>query len=244
MNKLMCHVVAGFPDADTCLELMKGLQQAGAAYIEVQVPFSDPIADGETIMRANDVALGAGMTTAGSFDLIKKAREQGVKADIYIMSYIQKVLHFGFEEFCGQAADSGAKGLIIPDLPHESPEHGQLAPLADKHGLELIPVLSPGMPEARLSVALDDNPAHIYVTSRKGITGSEYAGTEELGKFVAGIRGRSDAKVMIGFGIATAQDVQDVLKIGDVAVIGSAIIRRLQESGTQETISYVKGLAG
>lgn len=240
---LMCHVVAGYPDADTCLGLMKGLQEAGACAIEVQIPFSDPIADGETIMRANDAALEAGMTTAGSFDLMDEARRQGVDTDIYIMSYVQKVLHFGFEEFCARAKKAGAKGLIIPDLPYESPEYGRLAPLAGGSGLELVPVLSPGMPEDRLSALLKEAPAHVYVTSQRGITGNEYSGTEELKRLVSHIRGQSKASVMIGFGIATPKDVSDVLEIGDIAVVGSAIIKHLKDSDVAETIGYVKGLA-
>ncbi len=239
MNKLMCHVVAGFPEADTCLELIRGLDKAGAAAIEVQIPFSDPIADGETIMRANDVALEGGMTTAGSFELIKEA---GVNADVYIMSYIQKILHFGFKEFCEAATKCGAKGLIIPDLPYDTPEHEDLIVLARNLELELVPVLSPGMPEKRLAGALKFNPKTIYVTSRRGITGNEYAGTEELARFVSDIRNKSDARVMIGFGIASANDVSDALKLGDIAVVGSAIIKRLQESGLKGTLDYVEGL--
>lgn len=228
MNRLMCHVVAGFPDSAACLELMKRLQEAGAEAVEVQVPFSDPIADGEAIMRANDVALEGGMTTAGSFELIKKA---ALDCDVYVMSYIQKVLHFGFAKFCEAAAGSGAKGLIIPDLPHESKEHAELLKLADASGLELVPVLSPGMPAARLSAELADDPSRVYVTSRRGITGSEYAASDELKKFADDIRHDSKAEIMIGFGIATPADVKDALEVGDIAVVGSAIIKEVQKSG-------------
>ncbi|HEX5744307.1 MAG TPA: tryptophan synthase subunit alpha [Candidatus Saccharimonadales bacterium] len=239
MNKLMCHVVAGYPDADACLGLMKGMQKAGAAAIEVQIPFSDPIADGETIMRANDVALEGGMTTAKSFELIKQA---GLGCDVYVMSYIQKVLHCGFEAFCEAVAKAGAKGLIIPDLPHESPEHKELLRLCRNYKLELVPVFSPGMPRERLKAALEDDPKCVYVTSRKGITGSEYAGGGELKRFVDDIRNQSDAEVMIGFGISTPQDVKDALELGDVAVVGSAFIKELQKSG--DSLSLVKELIG
>lgn len=227
MNKLMCHVVAGYPDAKTCLRLMKGLEKAGAAAIEAQIPFSDPIADGETIMRANDVALAGGMTTAESFDLIKEA---ALDCDVYVMSYIQKVFHFGFDEFCNAAEMCGAKGLIIPDLPHESAEHKELAVLARHLELELVPVLSPGMPATRLKQQLKDNPKRVYVTSRKGITGNEYTGGGGLKRFVDDVRRQSGAEVMIGFGIATPKDVEEALSIGDVAVVGSAIIKEFQKA--------------
>lgn len=239
MNKLMCHVVAGYPDTEACLELMRGLEQAGAEAVEVQIPFSDPIADGETIMRANDVALESGMTTASSFELIARA---ALDCDVYVMSYVQKAQHFGFARFCEAAAGAGARGLIIPDLPHESPEHEELEKLAQKHGLELVPVLSPGMPVERLEAQLAYQPARLYVTSRKGITGTEYTGGGELNKLADKIKQGSQAEVMVGFGIATPKDVEDALKIGDIAVVGSAIINHLQESGVDKTLEYVSGL--
>src|SRR4051812_41007603 len=118
---LMCHVVAGYPDKEGCLRLLRGMQQLGVAAIEVQIPFSDPIADGETIMRANDIALANGITTANSFELIETVRKSAAGADLYIMSYLQKVRHFGLSEFCKRASTAGVKGLIIPDLPYDSP---------------------------------------------------------------------------------------------------------------------------
>lgn len=228
MNKLMCHVVAGFPDPAACVELMKGMEKAGAAAIEVQIPFSDPIADGETIMRANDVALAEGMTTAKSFELIGKA---GLTCDVYIMSYIQKARHFGFKEFCSAASSAGAKGLIIPDLPYDSPEYPELAGHAQASGLALIPVLSPGMPAKRLDAILEKAPSLVYVTSQRGITGNAYGDTGELHRFIETIRHKSGAQIMIGFGISSRQDVEDALKLGDVAVVGSAIIKEVQKSG-------------
>lgn len=239
MNKLMCHVVAGYPDADRCLELMRGFDKAGAAAIEVQIPFSDPIADGEIIMRANDAALAGGMTTAGSFELIKKA---DLDCDVYIMSYIQKVLHFGFEEFCDEASACGAKGLIIPDLPYDSPEYAGLSKRAQSLGLRLVPVLSPGMPEERLDAALKKAPSYVYVTSQRGITGKAYNDTRELRQLARDINTRSSTRIMIGFGITEPQDVEDALRLGDVAVVGSAIIKRFKSSGLREALEYVDRL--
>lgn len=239
----MCHVVAGYPDRETCLQVILGLQKKQVTAIEVQIPFSDPIADGETIMRANDVALEGGMTIAGSFELIEEARRRGVNRDIYIMSYLQKVTHFEPTKFCERAATCDVKGLIIPDLPYESPEYAVLLKNTSAQGLELMPVLSPGMPEERLEALLKAEPPCVYVTSRRGITGNEYSGDEELEKFVGLVKKHSTATVMIGFGIATPEDVEDVLKIGDIAVVGSAIIKQLQGSDVAQTLDYVAGLA-
>jgi tryptophan synthase alpha chain len=193
-------------------------------------------------MQANDTALAGGMTTAGSFELIKKARQAGVDCDMYVMSYIQKVQHFGLEEFCAAAADAGVRGLIIPDLPYDSQEFEALTALAAKHNLEIVPVLSPGMVEARLKALLSLQPPVVYVTSQQGITGNQYAGGHQLKELVADIRDLSSAKIMIGFGIATAKDVADVLSTGDVAVVGSSIIKILQAANINEVLKHVADL--
>lgn len=238
-DKLMCHVVAGYPSAAGCVDLMTGMQAAGVRLIEVQIPFSDPIADGETIMRANDVALKNGMDTAGSFKLIKQA---GLTCDVYIMSYVQKVRHFGFEAFCNKVSDCGVKGLIIPDLPYDSPEYNELSDYARALGLSLVPVMSPGMPEDRLDAILARTPSLVYVTSQRGITGNDYINTHELDRFVADIRKKSTVRIMIGFGISSRQDVQNALRLGDVAVVGSSVIREVEKSGVSGALKFVRKL--
>jgi tryptophan synthase alpha subunit len=239
---LMCHVVAGYPTAEACLRLLQGMQRAGVAAIEVQIPFSDPIADGATIMEANDVALAGGMTTAGSFVLIEQARSAGVDTDLYIMSYFQKVRHFGLAEFCEQAAQCAVKGLIIPDLPHDSPEFLNLSQLAAKHQLQLVPVLSPGMLPERLKAVLAGNPQTLYLTSTQGITGNRYAPAKQLRQLVTAIQNQSPATIMIGFGITSIADVTEVLSIGDIAVVGSAVIKQLQNANVDKTLNYIKTL--
>src|SRR5665213_2442951 len=199
---IMCHVVAGFPDEKASLQMLVGLSRSGVSAIEVQIPFSDPIADGETIMRANDVAIEGGTTTAKSFDLIQQARQQGVDTDIYIMSYMQKILHYGLEAFCQQAADCSVKGLIVPDLPYDSPEFDSLHDLL-RGKLEIVPVVSPGMSDSRLQAILAFQPKALYVTSQRGITGNKYSPADQLEQIVSNIRQHSEAKIMIGFGIST-----------------------------------------
>jgi len=243
MNKaIMCHVVAGYPDPDACLRLMLGMQKKGVIAVEVQIPFSDPIADGETIMQANDVALGGGMTTLASFELIEKACQQGLVADLYIMSYLQKVRHFGLSEFCERAAKCQVKGLIIPDLPYDSAEFSSLHGLAVKNGLALVPVLSPGMVKSRLHALLALDPPALYVTTTQGITGNKYAPAAQLQRLVTDIKKLSKAKIMIGFGILTPNDARDALRIGDIAVVGSGVIKAVQSSGIDGAIDYVKTL--
>jgi tryptophan synthase alpha chain len=241
-NSIMCHMVAGFPSEQHCLELVEGLLKLPIAALEVQIPFSDPIADGEAIMEANDVALSNGMTMRASFKFIEKIRTLGFAANIFIMSYAQKIQHFGFTPFCEQAAKMNIKGFIIPDLPFDSKDFQQLKLVATDYCIELVPVLSPGMSEERLDRVMVTQPRFVYLTSRKGITGNAYSGSEDLKIIAKKIKLISGVSLMIGFGITTGEDVKNALTFGDTAVIGSAIVRSLQSSDVSSTLTYIKSL--
>ncbi|HEX5455822.1 MAG TPA: tryptophan synthase subunit alpha [Candidatus Saccharimonadales bacterium] len=242
-NKLMCHVVAGYPSERECIALLLGMQKAGIGIIEVQIPFSDPIADGETIMRANDRALDNGMNIEKSFKLISAARKKGLTAEIYIMSYVQKLLHYGIADFCRRARGVGVKGLIIPDLPYDSPEYGLLTDAAKDNSLHIVPVISPGMSTERLKEYLKDGNALVYLTSTKGITGNRLNVSEGLDKLCQAAREISPgSKLAIGFGVQSRKDVTEILKMADIAVVGSTVIREVEESGIKGALNLIKVL--
>lgn len=242
-DKLMCHVVAGYPSKKECVDLLLGMQKIGVQTIEVQIPFSDPIADGETIMIANDKALQSGMTTKKSFELIQTARKSGLKSEIYIMSYTQKLVSFGIDNFCRLAKTSSVKGLIIPDLPFEAEEYTALSKSAAKYGLEIVPVISPGTGKDRLEKCVSSAKDLIYLTSIKGITGDRLKLSRSLEQTAKKIRTiKPQAKLAIGFGIESKQDISEVLRIADVAVLGSSVIRRINNSGTAGAIKFLSEL--
>lgn len=242
-NKLMTHMVAGYPSTDECIELMLGMQRLGVGIIEIQIPFSDPIADGETIMRANDVALENGMSIEKSFELIQQARKTGLETPVYVMSYLQKVIHLGARQFCAQAADCGASGLIIPDLPFDSPEYEELELAAKANLLQLVPVISPGMEESRLSSVLPNNEGLVYLTSMKGITGKSLSVSEELTQLAERIKKDCPKLTLaIGFGVQSAQDVKEILAIADMAVAGSSVIREIEKSGVNSGLKFIENL--
>ncbi len=242
-NKIMTHVVAGYPNEEECIKLLLGMQKIGIRAVEVQIPFSDPIADGETIMIANDKALKSGMTTQKSFELIKTARKRGLKIEIYIMSYIQKVINCGIENFCTKAESVGTKGLIIPDLPIEAEEYRLLKESSDARGLEVVPVVSPGTNEKRLKTSVDSAKSLIYLTSIKGITGKKLKLNGPLRKTAQEIKKQNpDIKLAIGFGIEGKKDIEEVLRIADIAILGSSIIRKINGSGTYGAISFLEKL--
>lgn len=241
--ELMTHVVAGYPSEKECIDLLLGMQKVGINMIEVQIPFSDPIADGETIMIANDRAIENGMTVKKSFDLIKTVRKNGLESDIYIMSYTQKLISFGIDNFCKQAKSAGVKGLIIPDLPIEAEEYTALSKSAGKKGLEIVPVISPGSGNDRLLRSVKTAGELIYLTSIKGITGNQLnlsASLEQTAKKIK--EHRSDAKLAVGFGIGSKQDVREVLRIADIAVLGSSVIREINKSGVDGAVKFLSGL--
>jgi tryptophan synthase len=242
-SKLMTHVVAGYPSEKECVDLLLGMQQAGVRIIEVQIPFSDPIADGETIMIANDRALEGGMTTQKSFDLIKTARKSGLNTEIYLMSYTQKLISFGSDNFCREAQAAGVKGLIVPDLPIDAEESAELSKLTAKYGLEIVPVVSPGTGKDRLQRSVDSAGELIYLTSMKGITGNRLKLSKSLEQIAKEIKKqRPDVMLAVGFGIESKRDVEEVLRIADIAVLGSSVIRRVDKSGIGGAVKFLSEL--
>ena len=240
-KSLMCHIVAGYPDNDSSIRLLKGMENIGIGYVEIQVPFTDPIADGELIMQANDIAVMNGMTVDKTFLLVETLVDSAFKPEIFIMSYLQKIYHYGATEFSKKLKKYNITGLIVPDLPYDTPEFESIKQLSIENNIALVPVITPGIKMDRLHKLLEYNPDFVYLTSQKGTTGSKYVPTQDL-YYLKIVRISSNAKILIGFGIRTREDVTNVLSIGDIAVVGSAIVKSLQETSISETVTYIKSL--
>ncbi len=245
MNNLMTHVVAGYPSVNACLDLLVGMDTLGVQDIEIQIPFSDPSADGPTIMKANDIALGLGMTIETSFQLVADARARGVTARLHIMTYINKLFYVGIKKFCERAAQRGVSGFVIPDLTLGSLEYKEFIDSSKSLGLAFLPVLSPGMDEDRLIQLTMDADEMVYLTSTHGITGNSLRLDKNLSQAVDSIRAkRPDIKIALGFGIRSADDVRRALELADCAVVGSAIIDAIMSSDNsiEAGISLVQSL--
>lgn len=241
-NKLMTHVVAGYPTEAQCIKLLLGMQNAGVSVVEVQIPFSDPGADGPVIMKANDIALKNEITTQACFEIISQARAQGFILPVYIMSYTNKVISFGFEAFCKQAQKSEVSGFIIPDLPFNTVEYAALAKSCAAHSIDLVPVVSPGMLADRLSGYKLGSHKLIYATSTQGITGKELVIKGELLELIRAIRAKTSAQIALGFGIRSLTDVERALEIADLAVIGSAVIKKVEAGGVDSATQFIEEL--
>lgn len=236
----MTHVVAGYPTEIECSELLFGMQAAGACAIEIQIPFSDPSADGPTIMRANDVALENSMTVQKCFDMIHSSREKGLTTPIYVMSYSNKLLRFGLKKFCQEAKRCHVDGLIVPDLPFDTVEYQELSNYCIRLGVDLVPVLSPGVAIGRLAQYNLDQHGLVYLTSTRGITGKELSTSKELIQLIKTIRSRSSCRIALGFGIRTTQHIHQALELVDIAVVGSEVLRKVEQAGVSGAVAFIK----
>jgi tryptophan synthase alpha chain len=216
--RIMAHVVAGYPDREASLAAAMALADAGAAYLEVQFPFSDPSADGPVIQTACVRSLAAGFTMSQGFGLVRQLTEKA-GVPVFIMSYASPVAIRGSAAFCDSARQAGAAGLIVPDLTLDEDE-GLYAEGASR-GLAVIPVIAPGMRGKRLDRIVSQKTEFIYTALRTGITGKE----SEIGgrnlSFIEKAKA-GGAKVMAGFGVKTRAQILALAPHIHAAIVGTA----------------------
>lgn len=234
-------ITCGDPDLKTTKTLVRDFAEAGAAIIELGIPFSDPTAEGPVIQEANIRSLSVGTTTDDVFALAAELRAGDathlpVTCPLVIMTYANVVFHYGLERFCTKANEAGIDGLILPDVPFE--EKDEFAQTCREHGLSLISMIAPTSDE-RIAMIAREAEGFIYLVSSMGVTGMRSAITTDLGSIVEKIRAVSDVPIAIGFGVSNAEQAHDMAQLADGAIMGSAIVRQIGECGTNapETVS-------
>jgi len=238
----VAYIMAGDPDYDTSLEIVKGLPAAGVDIIELGLPFTDPMADGPTIQLAGQRALEAGQTLNKTLELARSFRETDDTTPIVLMGYYNPIYSHGVDRFLTDAKAAGIDGLIIVDLPPE--EDDELCLPAQAAGLNFIRLATPTTDEKRLPRVLQNTSGFVYYVSITGITGAANAVAGDVGPEVARIKASTDLPVIVGFGIKTPEASQSIAAIADGAVVGSAIVERIGEGQSpDEVLSFVKGLA-
>jgi len=215
------YIMAGDPDYDTSLEIVKGLPDAGVDIIELGLPFTDPMADGPTIQLAGGRALDAGMTLQKTLDLAAEFRKTDDTTPIVLMGYYNPIYSRGVDNFLSAAKAAGIDGLIVVDLPPE--EDSELCIPAQEAGLNFIRLATPTTDDARLPKVLQNTSGFVYYVSITGITGAAEAEAGDVGPEVARIKAATDLPVIVGFGINTPERSEAIAKISDGAVVGSAI---------------------
>lgn len=223
---LIAYLMAGDPNLQETETLVLELERAGADLIELGVPFSDPIADGPVIQKAAERALRSGASLRRILETVANLRER-TQVPIVLMAYYNTIHAFGETAFCGQAVSAGVDGLIVPDLPPE--EASLLAAAAADRGPCLIFLLAPTSTPARRQLVIRRSRGFIYYVSLTGITGAKLSDLDSVRRNVAKIRREARLPVAVGFGIATPEDVAQVAEFADGVIVGSAIVRLVEQ---------------
>ncbi|MBF9048014.1 tryptophan synthase subunit alpha [Rhodobacterales bacterium LSUCC0031] len=238
----VAYVMAGDPDYATSLDIVKALPAAGVDIIELGMPFTDPMADGETIQLAGQRALEGGQTLDKTLQIARELRKGDDKTPIVMMGYYNPIYSRGIDTFLAQAKQAGIDGLIIVDLPPE--EDDELCIPAQKAGLNFIRLATPTTDAKRLPKVLQNTSGFVYYVSITGITGAAEADAAQVAPEVARIKAATDLPVIVGFGIKTPEAAQSIAAIADGCVVGSAIVSQIAaRKPVGEITNFVAGLA-
>jgi tryptophan synthase alpha chain len=231
---LVTYVTAGDPDIPRSEGILRALDRAGADVLEVGVPFSDPLADGPVIQRATERALASGTTLVKVLEMIGRVRRD-VQAPIVLFSYANPILRLGVEPFVERAQAAGVDGVLVLDLPIE--ESTAVRDLLCQRGIDTILLLSPTTTDERLRTAATLGSGFLYAISRLGVTGARDEVADGAQEMVERIRRVSDLPVALGFGISKPEHVRAVGRWADAAVVGSALVSVIAESGASESLN-------
>jgi len=238
----VAYVMAGDPDYETSLEVVKGLPAAGVDIIELGLPFTDPMADGPTIQLAGQRALDAGQTLEKTLQIARELRKTDDQTPIVMMGYYNPIYSRGVEAFLADAKAAGIDGLIIVDLPPE--EDAELCLPAQAAGLNFIRLATPTTDDARLPKVLQNTSGFVYYVSITGITGAAEAQAGDVAPEVARIKAATDLPVIVGFGIKTPEASESIARVADGCVVGSAIVSEIGKGKpVSEVLDFVKSLA-
>jgi len=236
--KLMTHVVAGYPSINENIELIHAMAENGADLVEIQIPFSDPLADGPTIMRATQNALNNGITPDDCFKLAEQLNNI-VNIPLLIMSYINIPFNMGIESFVTHCAGAGISGLIVPDIPYDEQDDDYFQIVREK-GIHPIQVVSPDVQLDRLKKVVDVSSGFIYSTLKVGITGARQQVQNSGLLFLETIQKYTKLPIAAGFGISSPEHVKQLAGKADAAVVGSYIINLFEQQGLKAVSEFIK----
>lgn len=227
---LSLYFCAGCPTLEGTADVILAMQRRGIDFVEVGIPFSDPLADGPVIQTAATRALKNGMTVRRLLDQLKAVKPQ-VSIPLILMGYLNPILHYGIEQFCADAAEAGVSGLIIPDLPFDD-YLATVRPAAERCGLRVIMLITPETSEERIRFIDQHTDGFIYMVSSAAITGAQRSFDEQKQEYFRRIdQMQLRNPRMIGFGISNAQTLKAAQDNAAGAIIGSKFVTLLDESG-------------
>lgn len=223
----IAFLTAGDPNIGKTEEYILTMAQAGADLIEIGIPFSDPIAEGPVIQKADIRALSAGTTTDRIFEMVSSLRKK-TQIPLVFMTYLNPVFTYGYERFLLKCRETGIDGIIIPDLPFE--EKHELSDLAKGYGVEIISLIAPTSHE-RISMIAKEAEGFLYLVSSMGVTGMRSEITTDLSAMVESVRKVTDIPAAVGFGINTPEQAREISQAADGIIVGSAIVKLIEQYG-------------
>ena len=233
---LVPFITAGYPEPADFISTLTAIAKVGDV-VEIGIPFSDPMADGMTIQRSSFVALQKGVSLEWIFKQLESAGDE-ISVPLVMMSYLNPLLAFGYENLAKRAAKTGVCGFIVPDLPFE--ECAEIRVALEAQGVGLIQLVTPATPDDRLAMLADASKGFVYAVTITGITGGDTGLPTDLADYLDNVAGVSELPVCAGFGIRAAKDVANVGQHVAGAIVGSALVEVL-ESG-DDPASYLKSL--
>ncbi|ABK42864.1 tryptophan synthase, alpha chain [Magnetococcus marinus MC-1] len=238
---LMSHIVLGYPSLQANREVIRAMVAGGVDLMELQIPFSEPIADGPTIARANQAALDGGFKVREGLAFIREV-VAAFNIPFLIMTYTNILMAYGVERFIDEVADIGVKGLIIPDLPLEQAQAA--IEQCRAKGMDWIGLMTPTSVDERLGKIGAAADGFVYCVARRGVTGSKTSFDEHVGAFMHRCRQATPVPLAVGFGVRSAEDVDYLKGKAEIAVVGSAALDLFDQAGAAALEPFFRGLRG
>lgn len=243
----MMHIIAGYPDMECSAKIAEQLLSSGADILEIQIPFSDPVADGPVIAKANEDALEKGATVKGSFDMIESIANS-TDNPIVIMTYFNIIHRYGVEAFCKKAASAGAQGLIVPDYPFDEEPGNELLAYSTQYALALIQVIASTTRLERIKQISQIGTGFVYCMARTGITGKKTTISAETTSYLERVKANCPLPVAVGFGLSERSQIEALEPYADIMIVGSALIWEYAdlplEIGLKNIIDFMNRLTG
>lgn len=236
---LMTHIVIGYPSLAASYEIVDAMVEAGVDIMELQIPFSEPMADGPVILRANQLALSTGIRVDDCFEFAERVAKKHPIPFLF-MAYYNTLFARGLPRFVEQMKQAQIRGAIVPDLPPE--EGAEFLALMDQHGLDPIFIFSPNSPEARLKELAKVARGLVYCVARKGVTGKETEFSAELGQYLVRCRQATPLPLALGFGVRSREDLAYLRGKVDLAVVGSETLRMVDSRGVSAVGPFITEL--
>ena len=236
---LMTHVIVGYPSLDANWRMLEIMAELDVDLVELQMPFSEPVADGPAFVRANQLALEGGLVLDQYFEFMERSTSS-FELPHLMMGYYNTAYKLGHDQFCHRVSQSGGVGYILPDLPFE--ESGDLFEVGRASGLSPILMMTPTNTEERLLQIGDNAEGFVYAVARKGVTGSRTELDEGLFRFFGRCRAATDLPLALGFGLRQGEDLHQLQGVVEVGIVGSALLESWERGGETEYESFLREL--